>query len=242
MFEDSLLESRALPLSSRRWGTAVTSISMQLGFAAAILTLPLLHREALPFRSDSPKALLPLPPRPPAPVIKQEHVAPASPTAALPIASRSPILALLLPSRMIAANDAPSLVPIGNGMKNSYGLPAELGGIANSVGPRVTVTPARSPAGPISISSGVSQGLLLTPIRPVYPAIARAAHIAGSVVVEATISPTGAIESLRVLSGPPMLQRAALEAIRVAHYQPYRLNGRPIAVQTTITVNFRMEG
>jgi protein TonB len=86
------------------------------------------------------------------------------------------------------------------------------------------------------------QGRLLTPIHPVYPAIARAVHVEGAVVVEAVISRSGTIESLRVVSGPQMLQSAALEAIRAARYQPYRLNGEPTEVQTTITVNFRISG
>jgi len=82
----------------------------------------------------------------------------------------------------------------------------------------------------------------MAPIRPVYPAIARAAHVEGAVVVEAVISRGGTIESLHVLSGPVMLQNAAMEAIRAARYRPYRLNGEAVEVQTTITVNFRMGG
>jgi protein TonB len=84
--------------------------------------------------------------------------------------------------------------------------------------------------------------LLLAPIRPVYPAIARAARVEGTVVVEAVISRAGRIESLRVVSGPAMLQGAAMDAIREARYRPYRLNGEAVDVQTTITVNFRMGG
>jgi protein TonB len=86
------------------------------------------------------------------------------------------------------------------------------------------------------------QGRLLTPMHPVYPAIAKAAHVEGAVVVEAVISRMGTIESLHVVSGPAMLQNAALDAIREARYQPYRLNGEPTEVQTTITVNFRIGG
>jgi protein TonB len=82
--------------------------------------------------------------------------------------------------------------------------------------------------------------MLIAPIRPVYPPIAKAAHAEGTVIVEAIISRTGTIESLHVVSGPPMLQRAAIEAIQAARYQPYRLNGAATAVETTITVNFRM--
>lgn len=82
--------------------------------------------------------------------------------------------------------------------------------------------------------------MLLSPIKPVYPAIARAARISGTVVVEAVISKAGTIESLRVLNGPDMLRAAALDAIRAARYRPYLLNGEPTEVQTTFTVNFRM--
>jgi periplasmic protein TonB len=74
----------------------------------------------------------------------------------------------------------------------------------------------------------------------VYPQIAKAAHVEGSVVVGAVISKTGSIESLHVVSGPPMLQTAAINAIRAARYRPFLLNGEPTEVQTTITVNFRL--
>jgi protein TonB len=83
-------------------------------------------------------------------------------------------------------------------------------------------------------------GMLLSPIRPVYPVIAKAAGVSGTVVVEAVISKSGTIESLHVISGPGMLREAALDAIRSARYQPFRLNGEPTEVQTTITVNFRL--
>jgi protein TonB len=83
--------------------------------------------------------------------------------------------------------------------------------------------------------------MLLAPIRPIYPAIAKAARVEGTVIVEAIISAAGRIESARVISGPPMLQRAAIDAIQAARYKPYRLNGEATTVETTITVNFRMD-
>jgi periplasmic protein TonB len=92
----------------------------------------------------------------------------------------------------------------------------------------------------LHVSTGVSEGMLLAPIRPAYPVIAKVARVQGTVVVEAVISRQGAIESLHVVSGPAMLQNAALDAIREARYRPYRLNGEPIAVETTITVIFRL--
>jgi protein TonB len=64
--------------------------------------------------------------------------------------------------------------------------------------------------------------------------------VQGVVVMEATISKMGRIESLRVVSGPEMLRRAALDAVQAARYAPYQLNGEATEVQTTITVNFRL--
>ena len=94
--------------------------------------------------------------------------------------------------------------------------------------------------GPVRVSKGVSEGLLLTPILPVYPAIARAARVQGAVVVEAVISKAGRIESLHAVSGPAMLQQAALDAISVARYRPYLLNGAATEVKTAITVVFTL--
>jgi protein TonB len=98
------------------------------------------------------------------------------------------------------------------------------------------------PIAPLRISSGVSKGMLLAPIQPVYPAIARATRIQGTVVMEAVISKAGRIESLHAISGPQMLRTAALTAVEAARYQPFLLNGEPTDVQTTITVIFQLGG
>jgi periplasmic protein TonB len=236
MFEDSLVESRAGSVSANKRWTALVSISLQFAVAGIVIMLPLLHPEALPFRADTPKVLLALPPRPPVQVVRVEPESAASTSLAAPrvVQTMSP----LLPGRT-SANEAPTLVPIGVGMGIHDELPAAIA-LEASHGPSVSVAPARTAAGPLHISSGVSQGMLIAPIRPIYPAIAKAAHVEGKVIVEAIISRTGTIESLHVVSGPPMLQRAAIDAIQAARYQPYRLNGAATAVQTTITVNFRM--
>ncbi len=75
---------------------------------------------------------------------------------------------------------------------------------------------------------------------PQYPAIAKAARIQGIVVLQATISQNGLIQNLRVISGPPMLQQAAMDAVRSWRYKPYLLNGEPVEVETTINVVFNL--
>jgi len=82
--------------------------------------------------------------------------------------------------------------------------------------------------------------MLLAPIRPLYPQIAIVTRTQGVVVIEAIISKAGRIESAHVVSGPPMLRQAALDAVEAAHYHPYLLTGEPVEVQTTVTVVFKL--
>ena len=240
MFEDSLVESRVGETSSSRRWTTVASMSLQFAVAGLVIALPLLHPEAVPFEIEAPKMLLPLPPKPHAPPVRVQRITEAASNAVLPDVSRPAIISALPLDRNASANEEPSLLTPGSGMGMRTELPGELfkgggGGIHPSVSVS-SVTPHKT----INVSSGVSEGMLIAPIRPVYPAIARAAHVEGTVVVEAIISRSGTIESLHVLSGPMMLRSAALDAIQAARYKPYRLNGEAVDVQTTITVNFRM--
>jgi protein TonB len=79
-------------------------------------------------------------------------------------------------------------------------------------------------------------------MEPRYPTIAIAARMHGTVVLAATISRTGTIENLRVVSGPPMLAPAAQEAVRTWRYRPYLLNGEAVEVETTVRVIFNLGG
>jgi protein TonB len=85
------------------------------------------------------------------------------------------------------------------------------------------------------------EGLLIQRTLPVYPPIARATGTNGTVTLAAIISKNGTIENLRVISGPIMLQQAALDAVRTWLYRPYLLNGQPVEVETTVSVIFTMQ-
>jgi protein TonB len=234
MFEDSLVVSQVRHTSSPERWTALASMGFQFALAALVIALPLLHPERL---SETPRILVPPPPRPPI-VIQRVQTAPASSDVLNFTTARSmPMLPRLIP---LPGNDAPPITAISPGSGMTDDAPTNMA-IGDSIHePRIVVVPARAPKRPVRVSSGVSAGMLIAPIRPIYPEIARAARVEGTVVVEATISRTGTIESLHVVSGPAMLRVAALDAIRSARYQPYRLNGSPTEVQTTISVNFRM--
>ena len=65
-------------------------------------------------------------------------------------------------------------------------------------------------------------------------------HIEGSVEVMATISKTGDISHVKVLSGDGQLAKAATDAVKQWKYKPYLLNGDPVEIQTQITINFKL--
>lgn len=103
------------------------------------------------------------------------------------------------------------------------------------------VPPPRPPAAPrepIRKSEGVMAGALVHKVDPVYPPVARAIHLAGTVRLRAIISDQGRVENLEVLSGSPILAGAAVAAVRQWRYRPTLLNGEPVEVETYITVRF----
>ena len=113
-----------------------------------------------------------------------------------------------------------------------------LGGIiGGSLPPPKVAAPQR-----VRVSSGVVAGNKISGPNPTYPAIAKTARIQGQVVLQATISKAGTIENLRAVSGPPMLYQSAIEAVRQWRYKPYILNGEAVEVETTIQVNFTLNG
>jgi len=244
MFEDSLVESAALLRTHNRW-PAVVSITAQLCAVAVILTIPLLHPEVLPMPHILSATLAPpRPPAPPPPLIHLETRAAAAPTSAptAPIAVQTAPLFTSILDPTGPAIDGPAL-PVMNLDNRDSSLPPGVNSAAPA-SPHVTVGPpsATPSAGPLHVSSGVIAGNLLAPIRPEYPQIAKMTGTQGTVVIDAIISGSGTIESARVVSGPTMLQSAALTAVRQARYRPFLLNGQPTEVQTTITINFRMGG
>jgi TonB family protein len=97
---------------------------------------------------------------------------------------------------------------------------------------------AQQPNGALKVAGGVIAGQLISKVDPIYPPIARAAHVGGTVVLHAVIGKDGTVQQLAVLSGPPMLVGSAMDAVRQWVYQPYLLNGDPVEVDTTITVNY----
>jgi protein TonB len=147
--------------------------------------------------------------------------------------------------QMIKEEDAPPPM-MSSGVVGGVpgGIPGgQMGGVIGGI---ISSTPVAVPkvATPqrVRVSQGVTQGLLIRKVQPIYPPLARQARIQGTVLLQAEISKDGTIENLHLISGHPMLAPAAIEAVKQWRYKPYILNGEPVEVETQITVNFTLAG
>ena len=87
---------------------------------------------------------------------------------------------------------------------------------------------------------GVQMAKLVKQVNPVYPPMARTARVSGVVHLVGTIAKDGTIRNLQVISGHPMLTRAALDAVSQWIYQPTLLSGEPVEVICPIDVDFKL--
>jgi periplasmic protein TonB len=92
----------------------------------------------------------------------------------------------------------------------------------------------------LKVSQGVSQGLLIKSVEPVYPPLARQMRIQGAVELLANIGKDGSITSVKLLSGDSVLSRAAIDAVKQWKYKPYYLDDQPVEIQTQVTVKFKL--
>lgn len=129
------------------------------------------------------------------------------------------------------AESAPAPASISSGASSEA-----IAGLVNAN----TASVARAAPQLLRISQGVSQGLLIKRVQPVYPPQARVMRVEGPVELQATISKTGSVTGIKQLRGDALLGRAALDAVKQWKYKPYYLNGEPVEVQTQITVNFKL--
>jgi TonB family protein len=151
-----------------------------------------------------------------------------------------------------AAETAPPIILKNGSTKSSAKPPApdaaapSMVGLAagGSDGSLSNITAGDNAAKPIlqtlSISQGVSQGLLLKKVQPAYPSSALRMRTEGAVKLLATIGKTGNVTEVKVVSGEPLLTQSAVEAVKQWKYKPYLLNGDPVEIQTEISINFKL--
>ena len=111
-----------------------------------------------------------------------------------------------------------------------------VGGLAEAPPP-----PPPPPPAPVRVGGNIRPPTKTRDIKPVYPAIAQSARVQGVVIIEATIGPNGAVQEAKVLRSIPLLDQAALDAVRQWQFTPTLLNGVPVPVIMTVTVNFTLQ-
>jgi protein TonB len=171
--------------------------------------------------------------RPPAPAPAAESPAPAPPPQrpALTLgntATKPQIRAPQLAATESAVELSPAAAPAADV------APAGLGNL-------VTASPAPAvPAAPV-VKHAVIPPRQISTVPPVYPPLARQNRIEGDVVIDAEINEKGRVSSMKIVSGPPMLQQAARDALQLWRYEPARQDGKPVPGQVRVTIQFRLK-
>jgi TonB family protein len=94
----------------------------------------------------------------------------------------------------------------------------------------------------IRFGGNVAQANLVYQVPPVYPPIAKTAHISGTVMLHCIIGKDGTVQNLQYISGPPLLMKSAMDAVQQWRYKPMLFNGEPVRVDTTVSVVFTLGG
>jgi protein TonB len=253
MLQDCLFASHPHARTKRPL-TLVVSVMTHGVIAGALIIIPLFQSQVLP----QVPFFSPL--RPPTLAARSVELVPAARPAGGSSASASESRTLTtppaIPTRIIRTTDEPVLgnsvllPPGGNGpgpfFDFSIGVPG--GQAAPPPPPPAPAEPPRppvaaaAPTGPVPRGGVVMQSNLLYSVTPVYPRLAVVTRVQGAVLIEAVITREGTIDAsrLRVISGHVLLVPASVEAVKQWRYRPTLLNGEPVEILTTITVNFTL--
>jgi|SRR5579862_792911 protein TonB len=245
MFDD-LVDSGEKKSTHKRW-TVILSGIIQAGILFIFVLIPLIYTEALPKGSLTTFLVAPPPPPPPPP-----------PAAAVTKVVK-PMARIIQQGKMMAPTVIPKKVSIikeeemppdvSGGVQGGVvgGVPGGqaggvLGGIiggTNAAGPPPPPKPAQQR---IRVGGNVQAAKMVRQVQPTYPQIAKTAHVQGTVILHAVIAKDGTVQELNYISGPPLLMKSAMDAVREWKYQPTLLNGDPVEVDTTISVIFTLGG
>jgi protein TonB len=206
-----------------------------------VLVVPILTSEALPEPSSAVKAFFVEPAAPPPPPPPPPPPAPKAATAPKveprPVPQEAP--------KFTAPVEVPDQVKPEEGIDLGVegGVPGGVeGGVPGGVVGGVVggLPDAPPPTQAVRVGGQIKEPKKLKDVKPVYPDIAKQARVQGVVILECTISPQGKVTNVTVLRGIPLLDAAAIEAVKQWVYTPTLLNGVPVPVIMTVTVNFRL--
>jgi protein TonB len=239
LFED-LVESDVVSHKTQQSLFVPISLTIHAVILVVFIIVPLLMSEELPEPTSAvraffvePPAAPPPPPPPPPPAPK----APVTPKVTPPKPMEEP--------RFTAPVEVPTEIRPEEGIDLGVdggvaggvegGVP---GGVVGGVVGGLPDTPP--PMQAVRVGGQIKEPKKLKDVRPGYPDIARQARVQGVVILECTISPQGKVTDVKVLRGIPLLDQAAIDAVKQWVYTPTLLNGVPVPVIMTVTVNFKL--
>jgi protein TonB len=231
------VEARVGEAGRKRWAIAA-SVMAQAAVLTTLVLMPLLYTEALPNVLERVKRLM----------------VPAMPLVEAPKPPEAPVQRVRQSQRLFDGGviHEPRFIPPTVAIFEEPPLPPEL--LAITAGPSFLgtdllgpVTTSRSEPEPPPVvpapvqrihQTEIQPAMILSQPQPPYPRLALIARIQGDVVLHAIIDREGRVAELEVLSGHPVLVKAALDTVQLWRYRPTLLNGEPVEVETTIKVSF----
>lgn len=233
MFHDIVQPS--IRVGSRRAFALPLSIVTHLVVVALLLIIPLMAPGVLPAPTAALMAF-----------VSGNVALPSlhSPAPRQPVEANSPLMGVhpeaapfeapgaIAPETVVDSSPA----PVG-GIENAGSLPGE---IAVNLEPLLPPAPPAEPVAPVRVGGNVRPPNKIKDVKPAYPTIAQTARVEGIVIIEATIGQAGTVLEAKLLRSIPLLDAAALEAVRQWEFTPTLLNGTPVAVVMTVTVNFTL--
>jgi protein TonB len=235
MFDQLVVSSSKGSSTNKPW-TVALSATIQFVILGILILIPLIYTEALPNGMLSTFLVAPAPPPPPPPPAAVEKAV-VRPRIIQPERMVAPTV---IPKKVVIEKDAaPDLA--GAGVAGGVGDGAAggvLGGIIGGAAPPPPPKPVVT--GPVRVGGNVMAAKIIDRPTPEYPAIAKAAHVQGTIVLHAIISKDGNVQDLQYVSGPPLLMKAAMDAVKQWRYRPTQLNGDAVEVDTTIQVVFTL--
>jgi periplasmic protein TonB len=239
LFED-LIESDVVKHKTKQSYTLPVSIAIHMLVLLLVVVVPLLTSQDLPEPTSvvkaffvEPAAAPPPPPPPPPPAPRQQNQP-------KPVSTPVPT-----ENRFQAPVETPEQVKPDEGIDLGVegGVPGGVeGGVPGGVVGGVVggLPDAPPPPQAVRVGGQIKEPKKLKHVNPAYPDIAKQARVQGVVILECTISPQGKVTDVKVLRGIPLLDSAAIEAVKQWVYSPTLLNGVPVPVIMTVTVNFRL--
>jgi protein TonB len=242
---DQLVVSGATQTKTNKSWTVLLSSLIQIGIVVVMILIPLIYTEALPKGMLTTFLAAPPPPPPPPPPAAAVKI--VKPQVHL-IHNGQLTTPTVIPKKVNIIKEEEQPPDVGSSAGVIGGVAGGsadgvLGGvIGGSAGSNLAPPPPPKSNKPLKVGGNVAQANLIRQVQPVYPQIAKTAHVSGTVVLHAIISKDGSIEELTYVSGPPLLMKAAMDAVHQWRYKPTLLNGEAVDVDTTISVVFTLGG